>query len=391
MSTRLDKNDMKLVNIGACVLASGGGGSYIVSNKIIDDGVPDDAVVEVLEVREIAGDQWIAVSANMGSPDALFKTANPHAPKNAFIALQEWCQRTGKSFYPGYENFERFNFVLPIEIGAINAASPLTVAAQLHIPIINADGAGRSIPTLPLTTFAGSIPLFPNYVASEAPPGSKLNTGQVNVPDENTLEQAIIGLVMTEPFGGIAGLAIYAMNGQTLNDNPPVSGTLIDALIIGSIYQSTEGKERADRIVEYLNGAAQPRKTKQIFHGYITQMVEAEGGTDIGQIVVSAADQSATDLWIYNQNENIFASLNTQGEPYIMGPDSICYVPASGDMFDNSDLWNMYQQPGYQPIEVYILGIDAPDVVKDNAKLMANWQPVRSQFGYSGPYTQNWL
>ena len=243
------------------------------------------------------------------------------------------------------------------------------------------------------SVFAGnSIPLFPNYVASEAPPGSKFNTGQVNVPDEKALEQAIIGLVLTEPFGGIAGLAIYAMNGQTLNDYPPVSGTLIDALYIGDIYQSTQGEERTYRIAEYLNkGARQPRMTKPIFHGYITQMVEAEGGTDIGQIVVSAADGSGTELWIYNQNENIFASLNTQSEPYIMGPDSICYVPASGDMFDNSDLWNLYQQPGYEPLEVYIVGIDAPAVVKNNSKLLASWQATRSQFGYSGPYTQNWL
>jgi len=392
MSFELRNDDMKLVNIGACVLASGGGGSYLVSNKIIDDGVPPGAVVEVLEVEEIPGDQWIAVSANMGSPGALFKTANPHAPKNAFIALQQWCQGTGKSFDGRYENFDRFNFVLPIEIGAINAASPLTVAAQLGIPIINADGAGRSIPTLPLTTFAGSIPLFPNYVASEAPPGTPFNTGQVDVPDEKTLEQAIIGLVMTEPFGGIAGLAIYAMNGQTLKAKPPVSGTLIDALRIGSIYNSFDGQHRADHIVEYLNvSAAKPRNARQIFHGHITQMVEAEGGTDIGQIVISAADKSGTELWIYNQNENIFASLNTQAEPYIMGPDSICYVPAFGEMFDNSDLWNMYQKPGYEPIEVYIVGIDAPDVVKHNPQLMANWQAVRSQFGYSGPYTQNWL
>jgi DUF917 family protein len=47
------------------------------------------------------------------------------------------------------------------------------------------------------------------------------------------------------------------------------------------------------------------------------RLVQAEGGTDVGQIVVSAADESGTELWIYNQNENIFASLNTQGEPYI--------------------------------------------------------------------------
>jgi hypothetical protein len=177
-----------------------------------------------------------------------------------------------------------------------------------------------------------------------------------------------------------------------LKAKPPVSGTLIDALRIGFIYNSFDGQHRADHIVEYLNvSAAKPRNARQIFHGHITHMVEAEGGTDIGQIVVSAADQSGTELSIYNQNENIFASLNTQGEPYIMGPDSICYVRAFGEMFDNSDLWNMYQKPGYEPIEVYIVGIDAPDVVKHHPQLMANWQAVRSQFGYSGPYTQNWL
>ncbi|WP_333187189.1 hypothetical protein [Microcoleus sp. Pol7_A1] len=41
--------------------------------------------------------------------------------------------------------------------------------------------------------------------------------------------------------------------------------------------------------------------------------------------------------------------------------------------------------------EVYIVGIDAPAVVKNNSQLMTNWQAVRSKFGYSGPYTQNWF
>ncbi|MEG3988368.1 hypothetical protein QUA13_14655 [Microcoleus sp. S28C3] len=44
-----------------------------------------------------------------------------------------------------------------------------------------------------------------------------------------------------------------------------------------------------------------------------------------------------------------------------------------------------------ETIEVYIVGIDAPAVVKNNSQLMTNWQAVRSQFGYSCPYTQNWF
>lgn len=383
---QLDKPGMQLTAIGACVLASGGGGSYTVSTKIIEQGVPEGSVVNAWPISAVGSDQWVAVSANMGSPGALFHTTNPYAPTNAFSSLQAWCRvNTG--------GFERFVATLPVEVGAINSASPLAVAAQLNIPILDADGAGRSIPTLPLTTYARRFPVFPNYVASEAPPGERYNTGQIDVPDETAAEDAIIGLVMTPPFGGIAGLAIYPMPGAQLHGAPPVTGTLYDAWRIGQIVDANTGIARAQGVVQYLTTERPdgPRPARIVFYGKVVEMVQATGGTDIGYIVLRD-DTTGESLWIYNQNENIFATLDSStGGPLVMGPDSMCYLPESGIVFDNSDLWNMYQQDKNAIPPTYIVAIGAPDVVTADDGLMVAWQAERAQFGYSGPYTQNWL
>ena len=390
----LDKNDMRAVCVGACVLASGGGGSYQVSRKIIQQGVAEDAVVTAVPYTALQDGAWAAVSANMGSPSALFQTTNPFAPANAFGALEEWCAAQPDD--SRFSGFSGFSAVVPVEVGAINSASPLTTAAQMNRVIVDADGAGRSIPTLPLTQYARNIPLYPNVIASESQPGQHFNTAQVNVPHEAGAELAIIGLVLSTPFGGIAGLAIYPLQAMDWAAAPPVAGTLYDALRIGRAVQQTEGPARAEAVVSYLTTERPdgPRAARVVFRGRITQMTQAEGGTDVGYIVLhgSAPDESAhVDLWIYNQNENIFCQRSDQSGPLIMGPDSLCYVPDTGDVFDNSDLWNLYQADPATIPEVSIVAIDAPGVVKDNAGLLQAWASERAQFGYSGPYVQPWL
>lgn len=396
---RLDKEDMLDACAGACILASGGGGSYQVSLKIVEEGVGAHDVAQAIPPGALPAKSWAAVSANMGSPDALFKTANPHAAANAFRALQDWCRTQPRG--SRFSGFKEFAACIPVEVGAINTASPLTTAVQMKIPVVDADGAGRSIPTLPLTTYAREIPFFPNYVASEAPPGKPYNTGQIDIRAtkavEEAAEEAIIGLVMTPPFAGIAGLAVYAQQGSDLEKHPPVPGTLYDALQIGSAVKSRTGKARAQAVVDYLTSAKRPggpRRAAVVFRGRVKQMVQAEGGTDIGSIVLHGranGDTKDVDLWIFNQNENIFCARSDQEGPLVMGPDSICYVPAEGDVFDNSDLWKLWQSSPKKIPEVFVVAVAAPQQVTANDELLKAWQAERAQFGYPGPFAQPWL
>lgn len=399
----LDKKDMKTLVAGACVLASGGGGSFQVACEIIDQGIGADDQVNVVSLGELAQhpDSWLATSANMGAPDALFKTTNPHAPANAFRAMEAEL-RMMREIAPHFANFpsEGFSWVLPIEVGAINSASPLTVAAQLSrerqggLAVIDADGAGRSIPTLSLTVFAANaIPAHPAVVASEGArvsasraglPG--YNTGVIRVDNETAAEEAIIGLVMTTPFGGIAGMSMYPLTASgLLRRTPPVSGTLSLALAIGRVLESCDGAERAAGVVTCIRNAG--RASAVIWHGRVCEVVQAEGGVDVGRIVLDDADGSGARLTIYNENENVFAIRSDQDMPCVIGPDSICYVTVGNAplAIDNSDLNRLYQQAPDTRLELFIVAVEAAAEMR-NSVIINNFAAVNRSLGYAGKY-----
>lgn len=391
MSYVISRAQMYDVAIGACILASGGGGSYQAAKKILDRGVASDATATVVEVSEVEEKSWLCVCANMGSPSALFATINEFAASNAFEGFQSYLRQTNPD-YPG-----TFSYVLPVEVGAINSVTPLVVAVQKGVPVIDADGAGRAVPTLPLDTFAADgLPLFPNCIASNSTAlGAPFHTASIHLAGQDPEAQAqpaFLALQMSIPFGGIAGLATYAMNGATLRKKPPALGSLTLALRIGEQYRQGSGGERARRLAALVRHAGRP--CEEIFHGYVTRMIQATGATDVGHIVVAERpDGGGAQLWIYNQNESIYACHSEQPGPCIMGPDSVCYVPAAADqeVFDNSDLWRLFQGSSYQPIEVHVLGVGAAGVVLQNARLMASWQTTRAVLGHAGPFLQSWL
>jgi DUF917 family protein len=391
MAYRLNRDQMHDVAIGACILASGGGGSYQAAKRLLDKGVPAGAGATVVDTAEVGDASWLCVCAQMGAPSAAFRTVNEFAAGNAFDSFQKHLRQTHPE-YPG-----AFGYVLPVEVGAINSITPLTVAVQRHIPVIDADGAGRSIPTLPLLVYAAhGIPLYPNCIASNSTQlGGPYHAASLHVDGdqpETLAENAFLSVLLSAPFGGIAGLAAYAMDGRTLRQKPPALGSLTLALEIGERYRQGGARDRALALATHITRAG--RACKEVFHGYVTEMAQATGGTDVGHIVVSErADGTGTQLWIYNQNENIYACHSELSAPLVMGPDSISYIPAATDqeVFDNSDLWQIFQQPSYRPIEVHVLGVEAPAVVLQSAKLMRSWHATRAERGYAGPFLQRWL
>ena len=399
----VDKKDMTTLVSGACVLASGGGGSFQVACEIIDQGIGADDRVSVISLDELAQhpDGWLATSANMGAPDALFRTTNPHAPANAFRAMESELHMM-RGADPRFAHFppQGFSWVLPIEVGAINSASPLTVAAQLDherqggLAVIDADGAGRSIPTLSLTVFAANaISAHPAVVASEGMHASAsgggmpgYNTGVIRVDNETAAEEAIIGLVMSAPFGGIAGMSMYPLTASgLLQRTPPVGGTLSLALAIGRVLESCDGAERAAGVVSCIRNAG--RASAVIWHGRVCEVVQAEGGVDVGRIVLDDAGGSGARLTIYNENENVFAIRSDQDMPCVMGPDSICYVTVGNAPLavDNSDLNRLYQQAPDTRLELFIVAVEAA-VEMRNSVIISNFCAVNRSLGYAGKY-----
>ncbi|WP_097459377.1 DUF917 domain-containing protein [Mangrovitalea sediminis] len=402
MAFTIDKETMHTIVAGACVLASGGGGSYQVAQKIIEEGVLDQDHVKVVDLDEIAKEPgaWLAASANMGAPDALFKTTNPRAPTHAYQAMEQQLLQL-KAFNPRFAGFPEsgFSWVLPIEVGAINSASPLTVAAQLGrsrpgFAVVDADGAGRSIPTLSLTVFAANgMPVSPAVVASESLNPSeqdlaaiRYNSGTIWVDDEVAAEDAIVGLVMSSPFGGIAGMSMYPfMAGDLLTRTPPVPGTLSLALRIGRLLESLTGRERAEAVADCIR--QEGRASAVIWHGRVTKVVQSEGGVDVGRIELDDASGSGVTFTIYNENENVYAMRSDSAVPVVLGPDSISYVTAGRDplAIDNSDMNRLYREHPDTRLELFVLAIQAAPEMR-NPVIIENFASVNRSLGYGGAY-----
>lgn len=374
----LTKADLHQMVEGAGFFASGGGGSVMVAHNIIDDGIPDDtAQVQLTNISEISETARMAWAVNMGAPDALFHTTNPDAPTYAFNTLQEYLKSARVIS-------EDFSYVLAGELGAINVASPLTVAYKRKIPIVDGDPAGRALPELYLQVLLDKVNFSPAAVASQAPTQEQAAKGILDVG--NDVEQgqaAVLGLVQTSPFGGIAGLSVYNMTGAELK-RYYVRSTLTDALEVGRIMSGEPGSGAVvtDNILCYLNNKASPRYSKLLYHGEVKVIHQTSGGINVGYIGLGPIGEGEVEFWIYNANENLFAFNVQDDHPAAIGPDSICYVTGNGGATDNSDLTHQNQIG----LELYVVGVAAVAEMRNSPAVLIKFDQERAKLGYGGKY-----
>ena len=144
---------------GACIYASGGGGSIDMARPLLAQIKLDD--LEIVNLEDVNDEEMLAVAAGAGSP----------ASATADEVVEELAKATKTAFKSlsdrvvGEENL--FKYVAAIETGIGNTLLPLIVAAQYQIPALDAAGALRSVPQLSMCTFASNgIPIAPVVLAS---------------------------------------------------------------------------------------------------------------------------------------------------------------------------------------------------------------------------------
>ena len=404
----IDKKALHTIAKGACIMSSGGGGSYQVVKYRIDQDYKENYKITSVKAKDIDDKGWFAGASCMFPPTALTKKTDAISPfKNVFSTIEEYCIKENHSKI--FKDCNKFDYYHPLEVGAVNTVIPIIGLAQMNeknktdIKVIDADTAGRSIPTLPLIIFSAytktsNLSWFPNYVASQTiKETNDFYTGQFQLPNGSELEKAFITLIMNQ-FNKYGGFSVFPMNGKTLKQNPSVFGTLTDAYNIGKIFENKNYsyQEKAKHIIEYFN--TRNRKSKIIFRGIVQSIQTEQSGTDIGTIIIKGTKQyTGQILELGVSNENILAYKYKEGKKkkiYILGPDSMCYVPLNNkiDVVDNSDLNNYLNCPNSGPIELNIIGISAPKIISRKKELIQNWVSEWFTFGYKGTkYIQPWL
>ena len=351
----LSQTDLQDLANGACILGSGGGGPLAIATQLIQDILKSGKPAQLVDTSEVSDHDWLGVSAYEGSPDAAVQGAFEFdAAAIAFRTL----------------NAERKNplrYLLAIEIGAGNSLIPFTVGVRLGLPVIDADGAGRAIPSLTMCTYAAhNLPISPVVLANEA---LQISLG---VKDAATSEIATRALLSQAGFGQDAGLALWAMTGAQMKQSA-IRGTVSTALALGTKLRESiqHGMDPVATVIEAVNG-------RLMFTGTIESFPQTTaGGFDLGQMTL--VNQAGKRILVLSQNENLLLWDQSQSAPLMMAPDLIMMMTTDGLVFSNADYATARGK------EVAVIGTRARPELRQPALLSVFLNALRA-IGYGGPY-----
>jgi DUF917 family protein len=386
---------------GATFLASGGGGPFFVAQKIVETYFKDTDTFEINLVNPdlLTQKEWVAMAAGMAQPSAgsaLTPQAIIDPTVNAVKAMENLIKELISKNSNRFTDFNQFNALYPIEVGAMNVVIPLISAylLQNNLSIVDGDTSGRSVPTIDLTTFAVSQPVMPNMATSA---GEEYQFTTMSLKNYKDLGIAYSNLIGAGLIGIDTGLCLAPMHGETLNDGNIVKGTLSDAYNIGKIFEENiHSNEKIQKIQNYLSTDAQtPRKMKHLCTGKVTDyFTQTENSTDLGYLTVETDDNRIFTILI--QNENIIGQFNDETFVTVTGPDSIGYISTTDGSFDENNIYENVliskKLSEGQEVYIHIIAIEAADVIKKNEKLMVSWNAAYKTSRYYGPYSNRlWI
>ena len=363
MSKMLNKQDLLDVAMGAGFMGSGGGGPLTTGLNLVKN-LPEDAQVELIDVDEMENGKLTAIVADMGAPAAMLAIKTSDSMVEAFANLQAYCETIG----------ENLGYCLPVEVGGENTIVPLVVAQSLVLPCIDADGAGRAVPSLTQTTMYGAgIEPRPAFLANE-----ESEAIGVWAQDTNRLEE-IARPILEDGFKEQAGLAMWPMTREQLAKAAPIHGNIEVARQLGRRLRESTG-DAANMVRHFFE--EKDRGGFLLITGTLEDYeVKTTGGFDLG-IATLHDRKSGKTVRTYSQNENLMAWCDDCSAPLAMAPDSICYLTTDGQPFSNADIEPMELKGR----EVAIIGLIADREIRNNEKIKESFRAALQALGYAGPY-----
>ncbi|MGA7923853.1 MAG: DUF917 domain-containing protein [Thermoplasmata archaeon] len=339
------------IALGGTILGTGGGGSYT-SARSLADRVLRRKKVRLISPEDVPSGAAAVGSAAMGSPDAMQKRPLSTETRSALTALEDCVGR-------------KFGYILPIETSGYNMLASMTTALDRNLAVIDADGAGRSIPRLGQTLLhAHGVPFAPFALADD--------TGRsIAVASADFALEERIALNTLEYFGWLAGLACFPMSGKQVRDSA-VPGTISLARKVGAAVRdaSTSGADILHTVLEVTGGTELVRGTVTGIHN------ETDGSYTFGTVRVrGVGHHGGTVVSVKSMNENMVAFRD--GGLAAVAPDRICYIRPDGRPVTNADV-----SLG-ESIEVFV--IEAQREWKTSAAIGLFSETLKAM-GYDGSY-----
>ncbi len=388
MAYELGKADLEPLLLGGCFFGSGGGGTVISARSLVSNfkkgAYYPTKVIRVVTVEEATEGESVMV-AYMGAPEAINSAKYPEGPVKAVAQVQARLAAEGK----------KLAYVVPPESGALGFTVACLVAAKLGLSVVDADGAGRAVPSLPMLTYAARhVSPRPAFLVSQTGLVVELDVTprEGAGPDRHQedvseiVEQMMRPIVGAPEFNEFGGLAMWVMDPALLAKALPIRGTLTRALDFGRSLQAGEFKTVPSLIKALKKRWGVPA---QVIFGPATvasAKVDTTGGFDLGTISLKAGKRVCSVLY---QNESLLAWDNTHAHPTCMAPDSIAYFAlGKGEaVFSNGDLVqdDGSLSPAVKGRQFVVLGLSAKPELR-HGLILSSFMDLAVTLGYHGPY-----
>lgn len=301
--------------LGAAILGTGGGGNPYIGMLLAREAIRKHGPITIVDPDEVPDDALVVPAAMMGAPTIMVEKI-PAGTEivAAFRALEAYYGRP-------------ITHTVPAEAGGLNSITPFTLAAQVGIPVVDADLMGRAFPELQMCipTMYG-VSATPMAMADE-----KGNSVVINTISNNWTER--IARSVTIDMGCSAMIALYAMSGEQLKETScPLTLQLAEDL--GRLARETRTAHG-----DVLTALVERLDAHRLFEGKIVDIARR---TDAGFAKAEAriegigADAGST-LILDVQNEHLIA--RRDGAVVATVPDLIIMLDAeSGEPITTEEM-----------------------------------------------------
>ncbi len=336
----IDRDDLERLAIGAGILGTGGGGNPYLgklhARQLLDQG----KTIEVISASDVPDDALVTTVGSIGAP--VVSNERPKQGDEFLVSLRALETHLGR----------QITHVICAEIGGSNSMSPMIVAAQANLPVVDGDGMGRAFPELQMDTFM-IYGIKPTPAVISDPRGHVAIFDQLDDPE--TLER--YARAVTIQMGGSAGAAGPAMSGRELKQTL-IRDTITLAIEIGdAVLQARTGHaDTVDAVLGVTGG-------QRLFRGKIVDVDRRlVGGFARGVLRIEGMGPNEGDtLSIDFQNENLIAR-NVKGEVLAIVPDLICIIDAETAEPITTELLRY-------GLRIEVIGIPAPEALKSEVAM----------------------
>ncbi len=310
---KLYKQDIIEILYGATLLGAGGGGSLSFGLDMLERLEKDGEQIELdlLDLDEIADDEYAAMVAGLGSPVAMLDSTLPMFGPDAvyaFKAFQKAFAGEGKSVKYLYSG----------EMGGFNTFVPMLVAilsdkdVNKRIKFLDVDSNGRAVPELN-TTLGVYFGHPPRPMGLGSLYGDEIAVYPIS---DHSGEQ--IARQMCMLYNMRIGFATWGMNKAEMAEALPV-GCVTFAQNIGKAFLAAK-----DNSTDLMDELRKVMEIREFCRGTIEKLdLKQEGGFDFGTTVVRGDD--GKKYYIDFKNENLILR-DESGKTYLTAPEGIGLV-----------------------------------------------------------------